>query len=64
LVQVTVDDRWRGRVLGAIFATSALSAVLGTVVAGLFGDRVGIVPLLTVQGLGYVAAGALMLVDR
>jgi MFS family permease len=61
LIQTTVEDRWRGRVLGAIFATSALSGVVGTAVAGLLGDSVGIVPLLTVQGVGYVAAGALAL---
>jgi hypothetical protein len=50
-----------GRVLGAVFATSALSAVVGSAVAALLGDYVGIVPLLTVQGLGYVAAGGLVL---
>jgi len=61
LIQTSVDDRWRGRVLGAVFATSALSAVVGTAVAALLGDYVGIVPLLTVQGLGYVAAGGLVL---
>jgi MFS family permease len=60
LIQTSVEDRWRGRVLGAIFATSALSAVVGTAVAALLGDHVGIVPLLTVQGVGYVAAGALV----
>jgi MFS family permease len=62
LVQTFVADAQRGRVLGALFAVSALSGLIGTGVAGVLGDVVGIVPLLTVQGLGYVMAGALVLV--
>jgi Na+/melibiose symporter-like transporter len=61
LVQTTVEDRSRGRVLGAVFATSALSGVLGSGLAAVLGDSVGIVPLLTVQGVGYIGAGALVL---
>jgi MFS family permease len=61
LAQTSVGDRLRGRLFGAIFAISALSTMLGTTLAGALGERVGIVPLLTVQGAGYVAAGVLVL---
>jgi MFS family permease len=61
LAQKSVGDRLRGRLFGAIFAISALSMVIGTTIAGAFGDVVGIVPLLTLQGAGYIGAGALVL---
>jgi len=61
LAQTSVGDRLRGRLFGAIFAISALSMVLGTTIAGTLGESVGILPLLTVQGAGYVAAGVLVL---
>jgi len=61
LAQTSVGDRLRGRLFGAIFAVSALSMVLGTSLAGALSQHVGIVPLLTVQGAGYVAAGVLVL---
>ena len=35
--------------------------MLGTSIAGALGDVVGIVPLLTLQGAGYIGAGVLVL---
>jgi Na+/melibiose symporter-like transporter len=61
LAQTSVGDRLRGRLFGAIFAVSALGIVLGTTIAGALGDVVGIVPLLTLQGAGYIGAGVLVL---
>ena len=40
--------------------------MVGSLAAGLLGDRIGIMPVLAVQGVGYVVAGLLMfgLLDR
>ena len=61
LTQTSVDDAYRGRLLGLYFATTALSGLLGMAVAGLLGDRVGIIPLLTVQCLVYLIGGSVVL---
>ncbi len=44
-----------------LFALMALTTLLGIGIAGGFGDRVGPVPLLNVQGSAYVLAGLLAL---
>ncbi len=36
--------------------------MVGSLAAGLLGGRIGIMPVLVVQGLGYVGAGLLMFV--
>lgn len=41
-----------------------VAVVAGAVTAGLLGDRLGIVPVLGWQGVGYVVAGALVLLRR
>ena len=51
----------RGRVFSLVFVTRAVSTVVGTVCAGFLGGSVGIVPVLAFQGVGYVAAGCLVL---
>lgn len=56
----TVDER-RGRVLGLAFFAQSLAMVVGTTGAGVLGAVVGIVPVLAFQGVGYVAAGVLVL---
>ncbi len=61
LLQTAATDQYRGRVLGAVSATVAVAGLAGMALAGLLGDRLGIVPLLTVQGVGYVAAGLMVL---
>ena len=43
-----------------------MTVVVGSLAAGLLGDPIGIMPVLAVQGGGYVVAGLLMfaLLDR
>jgi MFS family permease len=60
-LQAAAPDAYRGRVFGAIGTTVALAGVVGTLLAGGLGDVLGIVPVLNVQGFGYVTAGLLAL---
>lgn len=62
LVQIATTDRYRGRILGALQTTAALSTLVGTVAGGLLGDRVGIVAMLNVDGIVYCLAGIVLLV--
>lgn len=62
LLQTSAEDRYRGRVFGALGTTQALLMLAGTLLGGALGDAVGIVPVLVVQGIAYVAAGLLVLV--
>jgi MFS family permease len=62
LVQTATADQYRGRVLGALQTTAALSTLLGTVAGGLLGDHVGIVAMLNVDGVVYCLAGIMLLV--
>jgi hypothetical protein len=61
VLQTQAPEAYRGRVLGAAGTTTALVGLVGMGLAGVLGDRVGIIPLLTVQGGGYVLAGLLVL---
>lgn len=61
ILQVNADDRYRGRVFGAANALQGAAMLLGTALAGLLGERLGIVPVIAVQGAGYCAAGLLAL---
>ncbi|MFC5829246.1 MFS transporter [Nonomuraea insulae] len=57
---VTADDR-RGAVFGVLGSAHAATALLGMVVAGVLGDRVGVVPTLCLHAAGLVTAGLLVL---
>jgi Na+/melibiose symporter-like transporter len=59
--QTAVADAYRGRLLGAFATTRALVGLGGATFAGLLGDRIGIVPVISIQGFGYVAAGTMVL---
>ena len=61
LFQTLVEDRLRGRVFGAIQAVSALMLLVGIILAGLLGDRLGPVLLLNIQGSIYFLTGVLAL---
>ncbi|MBA3244391.1 MAG: MFS transporter [Actinobacteria bacterium] len=61
LRQTAVEDAYRGRLLGAYGTTLGLSLLVGTIVAGVLGDVVGLLPLLLVQSAVYTAAGVLVL---
>jgi len=56
----TTDDK-RGRVFSLLSLAQAVSVVIGSVLAGLFGGPSGIMPILALQGGGYVVAGLLVL---
>jgi MFS family permease len=61
LVQTTVSDAYRGRLLGLFFAITALCGIVGMGLAGVLGDRVGIIPMLTLDCIAYVAGGGMVL---
>ncbi|HUS14558.1 MAG TPA: MFS transporter [Chloroflexia bacterium] len=60
LLQTRVVDEFRGRVFGAFDTTFSLLALIGMALAGFLGDIVGPVPVLNIQGIGYVVCGVLM----
>ena len=61
LFQASAPDSHRGRVFGAVGAMQGAAMVAGTVFAGTLGGVIGIVPIIAVQGAGYVVAGAVVL---
>jgi MFS family permease len=62
LLQTAVVDQYRGRVFGALGTTQALLMLIGTLAAGMLGDRLGVVTMLNIQGGGYVLAGCAALI--
>jgi Na+/melibiose symporter-like transporter len=54
-------DGERGRVFALGSLASSVTVVIGSLGAGLLGGSVGIMPVLAVQGIGYVVAGLLVL---
>jgi MFS family permease len=60
-IQTETEDAYRGRVFGALGATSALFMIVGAVFAGLATARLGAVAVLTIDSLGYVAGGVFAL---
>jgi Na+/melibiose symporter-like transporter len=60
LSQTAVGDAYLGRLLGLVFATTALTGVLGRSSA-VMGDAIGVVPLLTVHAVAYIGAGSFVL---
>ena len=62
ILQTSVDDAYRGRLLGAIFTTMALLRLASTVLAGLLGGLVSPIPLLVAfQAGSYVLLGIVAL---
>jgi MFS family permease len=60
-LQAEAVDSYRGRVFGALGATSALFMIGGAAIAGLARERLGAVAVLTIDSLGYVAGGVFAL---
>jgi predicted MFS family arabinose efflux permease len=56
----TTDER-RGRVFSLMALAQAVSVVVGATLAGFLGGPSGIIPILALQGAGYVVAGLLVL---
>jgi Na+/melibiose symporter-like transporter len=61
LVQRNTTDERRGRVFSLLSLAQAVSVVVGSTVAGFLGGPTGIMPILALQGAGYVVAGLLVL---
>jgi MFS family permease len=61
LLQISVDDAFRGRVFGAFGMVASLMALIGLTLAGLIGDRVGVITVLNIQGAVYILAGLMVL---
>ncbi|GIE98139.1 MFS transporter [Paractinoplanes rishiriensis] len=59
--QTATENAHRGRVFGALTALKAAGMLAGTALAGTLADHLGIVPVIAVQGVGYVVAGLLVL---
>ena len=62
VLQESVADRYRGRVLGTYGTTSALTRLGGMGLAGMLGDRLGVVPVLDVSGGLHIVAGGCALI--
>jgi len=62
LFQRSTVDSHRGRVFGSLGAAEGVAVMVGTVGAVFLGQYVGIIPVLAVQGAGYVVAGLAMLI--
>jgi hypothetical protein len=60
--QTSTTDEYRGRVFGAITAVQGLSVLLGIGIASTLGEAVGIVPIIAIQGGGYVVGGVVVLI--
>ena len=58
VVQSAVENAYLGRVFAVAGVLASAGMLLGAAVGGALGERVGIVNLLTLQGLGYVLAGS------
>ncbi len=57
LIQSSAADEYRGRVLGALGTTEALLLLVGLALAGVLGEVVGIVPMLSMDSGLYMLAG-------
>ncbi len=62
LFQQETDDRERGRVFSLLLLVRSSFQVLGSLTAGLLGGALGIIPVLSWQGCGYILAGSIVLV--
>lgn len=63
LLQSGTEDRYRGRIFGAVDTTIALMGIIGIGLGSGLGDVVGIVPLYNLSALLYVTAGIVALIS-
>jgi MFS family permease len=61
LLQELTEDEYRGRVFGALTAVQGVALLLGLGVAGVFGDVIGIVPVLCAGAGIWIAGGCVVL---
>ncbi len=60
--QTMTSDAFRGRAFGALTAVQGGSVLVGIGIASWLGETVGIVPIIALQGGGYVVGGVVVLV--
>lgn len=60
LFQQNTEDSYRGRVFGAFAAAEGIAMLTGTLASGYLTRPLGIVPVIAVQGAGYLIAGLLL----
>jgi predicted MFS family arabinose efflux permease len=60
LFQQNTTDRYRGRVFGALAAAEGTALLTGALAGGYFTPVFGIIPVIAIQGAGYLTAGLLM----
>jgi hypothetical protein len=58
IVQTEVPDARLGRVFSVVMMVEALGRLLGAGIVSWAGESFGVINVLTIQGLGYVVAGA------
>jgi Na+/melibiose symporter-like transporter len=61
LFQTATEDSHRGRVFGAMNALEGLAMLVGTIAVGLLAERLGIVPVISAQGVVFCLAGLMAL---
>ncbi len=59
--QTMTSDEFRGRVFGAMTAVGGAAVVAGIGIASWLGETVGIVPIISIQGVGYIGAGFMVI---
>lgn len=62
LLQRNTADAFRGRVMGALGVVRGVAIVIGTLSAGLLGERLPIVAVISYQGVAYMTAGVVILI--
>jgi predicted MFS family arabinose efflux permease len=61
LQQSLTSDSHRGRVVGIVGTLQALGMVSGTIIAGLFGQAIGLIPMMALDSLLYATGGVIVL---
>ena len=61
LLQELTEDRFRGRVFGALTAVRGVALLIGLALAGVLGDAIGIVPVLTAASALWLVGGFVVL---
>ena len=59
VLQSSVENAFLGRVFAVAGVLASAGMLVGAALGGVLGDDVGVVNMLTIQGLGYVVAGLL-----
>jgi Na+/melibiose symporter-like transporter len=60
--QTMTSDEFRGRVYGAMTAVGGAAVLVGIGIASWLGEAVGIVPIIAIQGGGYVVGGVMVII--